>query len=87
MVRTQVQLTEDQHRRLKRMAAERGVSMAEVIREGVEGVLSRSAEAERQAAAVRSLEFVGMCSSGKTDIAERHDEYLAKIYAEEDEKE
>ena len=33
MIRTQIQLTEAQAEKAKRLAAERGVSMAEVIRE------------------------------------------------------
>ncbi|MGH2555074.1 MAG: ribbon-helix-helix protein, CopG family, partial [Actinomycetota bacterium] len=33
MIRTQVQLTEEQARQLKRVAAERGVSLAEIIRQ------------------------------------------------------
>jgi len=36
MVRTQVQLTEEQAKKVKKIAASRGVSMAEVIRDAVE---------------------------------------------------
>ena len=36
MVRTQIQLTEEQARALKELAAEEGVSMAELIRRSVE---------------------------------------------------
>jgi len=36
MVRTQVQLTEEQAAAVRRMAADEGVSMAEVIRQAVE---------------------------------------------------
>jgi len=37
MVRTQIQLTEEQARALKEIAAARGESMAEVIRRAVDG--------------------------------------------------
>jgi hypothetical protein len=39
MIRTQIQLTEEQARRLKAMAAERGTSVAELIRQGVDDLL------------------------------------------------
>jgi len=41
LVRTQIQLTEEQAVKLKRMAAERGVSMAEVIRDAVDRLPDR----------------------------------------------
>ena len=49
MVRTQIQLTEEQARRLRAMSAEQGVSMAELIRRSVDALLNggspdRSAE-------------------------------------------
>ena len=43
MVRTQIQLTDEQARHVKRLAAEQQVSMATVIRQGVD-LLLRSAE-------------------------------------------
>ena len=43
VVRTQIQLTEDQARHVRRIAAEQRVSMATVIRRGVD-LLLRSAE-------------------------------------------
>ncbi len=42
MVRTQIQLTEEQAIKVKKIAARRGVSMAEVIRDAVEGATSQS---------------------------------------------
>ena len=38
MVRTQIQLTDDQAKTVKKLAMTRGVSMAEFIRQAVEGV-------------------------------------------------
>ena len=51
MVRTQIQLTEEQARRLKALAAEQGVSMAELIRRSVDTVLN----GERRQEATRFL--------------------------------
>jgi len=76
MQRTQISLTERQARRLRRAAADRGVSMATLIREAVEAYLpddeaARSARASR-AIAARSFE------SGRADVSVRHDDYLAE---------
>jgi hypothetical protein len=40
-VRTQIQLTEEQSRRLKAASARRGISVAEFIRKAVDAVLTR----------------------------------------------
>ena len=79
MVRTQIQLTDEQARRLKGLAAERGVSMAALVREGVELVL---AEPDREELWRRALAVVGKYRDleGATDVAENHDRYLEDAY-------
>lgn len=81
MVRTQIQLTEEQARRLKRMAAERGVSVAEVIREAVDRLPDPDDRAERWARALAAV-GKGHDREGATDVSVRHDDYLAEAYAE-----
>lgn len=84
MIRTQIQLTEHQAAKLKRLAAERDVSMAEVIRDAVDRLPDRDDRAERFAralAAIRANRFRDR--EGKTDVSVRHDEYLANIYEED----
>jgi hypothetical protein len=82
MVRTQIQLTEAQSQALKEKAARENVSMAELIRRAVDHWLqtrdSISLEERRQ----RALAVVGQFHSGKSDVSERHDEYLAEAYRE-----
>jgi hypothetical protein len=77
MIRTQIQLTEEQSIRLKRIAAERGVSMAELIREAVDRIPERSLRAERWA---RARAVLGRFHDieGRTDVSVRHDDYLAE---------
>jgi predicted transcriptional regulator len=58
MNRTTLTLDEETRRRLRRIAAERGVSMAAVIREAIDEAV------ERHAPAPRSL---GIGASGKPD--------------------
>jgi hypothetical protein len=78
MIRTQIQLTEDQAEGVKRIARERGISVAAVIREAVELELAgRSDRAERWQ---RALAVVGKYRSGLADVAEHHDRYLAEAY-------
>ena len=79
MIRTQIQLTEEQARQIKRLAAERQVSMAAVIREGVEHLLRSSGPALSRADRIRrALEATGRFRSGSADGSTRHDEYLAE---------
>ena len=78
MIRTQIQLTEAQLERLKRLAAERGVSIAAIVREAVDRL---GTDSERHARRQRALSVVGKYrSDGAGDIAERHDEYLADAF-------
>lgn len=77
MIRTQIQLTEDQAHALKELAARRDVSMAELIRQGVERIL---AESDRREKRRRALAVIGRFDAGPVDVAERHDAYLAEDY-------
>ncbi len=77
MVRTQIQLTEKQAKALKKMATERRVSMAELVRQGVDRIL---AEDERQEKWSRAREIFGRYRDDATDVAENHDKYLDEIY-------
>ncbi len=81
MVRTQIQLTEEQSRRAAESAKRSGISVAEVIRRSLDMYLeqepSRTAGvATRQAA----IQVAGMFHSGRSDIAARHDDYLTEAY-------
>ncbi len=73
MIRTQIALTEDQMRRLRREASRRGVPIAEVVRNAVDRVVPQD-PGGRQALLERALASVGRFGSGSGDIAKRHDE-------------
>ena len=75
--RTQVQLTDEQLRRVKAVAAARGVSMAEVIREAVDALTSEGREARH----VRAMRAVGRFRSGHSDVAEHHDDHLTDAFS------
>jgi Arc/MetJ-type ribon-helix-helix transcriptional regulator len=84
MIRTQIQLTEEQMAKLKRIADERGVSMAEVVRDAVEQLPDRDDRRERFERAIHALRASHFHDvEGKTDVSVRHDEYLADALEDE----
>lgn len=82
MIRTQISLTEEQADRLRRTAALRGVSMAELIRQAVDRVIPPDSD-ERSWRIERALALAGKYDSGRSDVSERHDDYLAEAFADE----
>ncbi|HHY75458.1 MAG TPA: ribbon-helix-helix domain-containing protein [Firmicutes bacterium] len=78
MVRTQIQLTEEQAKKLKMKAAAMGVSMAELIRQGVDLVLEFNGDKAQPERVRRAMSVVGRFRSDKTDVAVKHDKYLAE---------
>jgi len=78
MVRTQIQLTDEQYASLKRMAQAERVPMAELVRRGVDRILKSSVVISEEDRRQRALEIAGRFHSGKKDISEKHDKYLAE---------
>jgi Ribbon-helix-helix protein, copG family len=81
VVRTQIQLTEQQARRLKAEARERGLSLAEVIRLYVERGLAESTP-DRAALYDRAARVVGKFQDRDRarDVSRRHDRYLDEAF-------
>ncbi len=80
MIRTQIQLTEEQATGLQRLAREQRVSMASVIRQSVDKTLADEHAATDMERRQRAMEISGAFRSGQTDIGTNHDKYLAEIY-------
>lgn len=82
MIRIQIQMEENQIEWLRAEARARGVSVSQLIREGI--TLFRACE-ERfpEEKKKRSLAAVGRFSSGASDVSERHDDYLAEAFIKE----
>jgi len=74
-----VQLTGEQYKGLKSMAAEQNVSIAELVRQVVGEFFSTRDQGRAWA---RIWEVFGSCkeSKGKRDVSRRHDKYLTEIY-------
>lgn len=86
MIRTIVQLTEEQHRVLKELAAEYNVSVSEMVRRSVDALAQNKPKARsREEIRRRAMAWVGIARDrdGATDISINHDKYLEEIYAEE----
>ncbi|MFO8032500.1 MAG: ribbon-helix-helix protein, CopG family [Desulfohalobiaceae bacterium] len=78
MVRTQIQLSEEQASLVKSISAEKGISVSEVIRRAIDSMhtMDHDAHKKRELA----LEVIGKFSSGTADVSERHDEYLSREF-------
>ena len=83
MLRTQIQIEEDQINWLRDRAREKGVSVSQLIREGVEFYRKyedRLPEDKKK----KALAAIGRYASGVSDISEKHDDYLAKAFKAEE---
>jgi predicted DNA-binding protein len=78
MVRTQIQLTEEQSRALKSLAARRGVPVAESIRQSVDSYIRSSSGVDDQERRRRAIDVIGRFRSGQDDVSADHDRYLAE---------
>lgn len=80
MVRTQVQFKEDDLKELRQEAAEEGVSVSEVVRRYVAEGIRAKRKPSRKELWERASKVIGKYRSGKSDVAQRHDDYLAEAY-------
>jgi hypothetical protein len=83
MVRTQIQLTVEQHRALKRWARQRDISLSEAIRRLVADRLASERTAPSRADLVKTaLSAAGAYRDpdGLSDVAREHDSHLAAAF-------
>lgn len=77
MVRTQIQFTPEQADRLRRLAAEKHVSVSELVRQGVDQILVAESTPSREELVRRAMSVVGKYKSGKrAHYGRDHDKYL-----------
>jgi hypothetical protein len=79
VVRTQVYLSAEQHAALRRAAKRNGVSLTEELRRLIDRHLLAKG-ADSALAREATFAFVGIGQSGASDVAERHDDYLAEAF-------
>lgn len=80
MIRTQVQLTEEQSKALKKMSAQMNISISELIRQGIDFYLRSHGTVNQEERRQRAINAAGRFHSGQSDLSEKHDEYLTEAY-------
>lgn len=81
MIRTQIQLTEQQSKTLKHLASQKHISIAELIREGINYYLHLGSMTSLAERCRRALTLAGKFHSKKKDLSEKHDSYLAEDFS------
>lgn len=82
MIRTQIQLTKEQARRLKAVAADRGISVSELVRQSVDAFTGPPGSTEIESRRLRAIAVAGRFRSGRRDVSVEHDRYLAEAWQE-----
>ncbi len=82
MIRTQIQLTEEQAKAIKTLAMKRDTKVAELIRRSVDELLQKAVGTDLAERRRRALAAAGRFHFGKTDVSTNHDDYLAEAYKE-----
>jgi hypothetical protein len=82
MIRTQIQIEDDQVEWLRAESRARGVSVSQLIRESIN--LFRADQKQfPEGKKTKALAAVGRFSSNISDVSERHDDYLARAFDDE----
>lgn len=81
MVRTQIQLTPEQSRKLKRIAQRRGISVAEVIRQSIDIATISEDIPNREEMKERVRSVFGKYRDSASDVSENHDKYLSEGFS------
>jgi hypothetical protein len=79
MIRTQVQLTEEQADALRRRASRENVSVAELVRRAIDTFTRAEPPGERELRD-RAIRAAGRFASGVQDTSNRHDDALADAF-------
>lgn len=82
MIRTQIQLTEEQAAKLRSLSVERHQPMAELIRISIDRFLQNEVGASRDRKRERAKGAAGRFASSNSDVSAEHDRYLAEAFGE-----
>lgn len=80
MIRTQVQLTEQQMKALRQVSVATGQSIADLVRQGVDRLLAAQSGISREERIQRAVRIAGKFKSGSSDVSTHRDRYLAEAY-------
>ena len=82
MVRTQIQITEEQAAVLRAMSAESHRSVAELIRMSIDSFVLREAGGGGARKRARAKSVAGRFASSPADVSANHDDYLADAFGQ-----
>ncbi len=82
MVRTQIQITEEQAAILRSLSAERRQPVAELIRMSIDSFLEKETGTSGDRRRTRAKDAVGRFASLHSDISAEHDNYVAESIAQ-----
>ena len=82
MIRTQIQLTEEQSKALKQLSSQKNISVAQLIRNSVDLLLRSMTEISEEDKRRRALSIVGKFPVKEIDMSVNHDKYLEEVYGE-----
>jgi hypothetical protein len=77
MIRTQIQITSEQARALKRLSAREGKSVAELIRISLDSMLRAGGIKDWEGLQRKAIAAAGKLN-GPENLAEHHDDFLAE---------
>ena len=80
MIRTQIQLTEEQARALKLQARREERSMADLLRASVSEHLTRRGVVDRTSSLATLANWDGRFRSGRPELADEHDRHLDEAF-------
>jgi len=78
MIRTQIHLTKEQLKLLKRMAEQENKSVNELIRQSVDQMLLKQGQPDQKQLRQKAMQAAGKLS-GPSNLSENHDIYLDEI--------
>ena len=82
MIRTQIQLTKEQAKALKKLASSRHLSVAELIRQAVDTMIRSNVVVNAEERRKRALDAAGRFRSGLRDLSTEHDKYLEEAFSD-----
>jgi len=75
-----IELTSEQEEALRRVAEMRQKTVEDIIAEWVQRLLEECVDTDWENRRARALNAVGRFRSGKRDVSEKHDKYLAEAF-------
>jgi hypothetical protein len=83
MIRTQIQITEEQAASLRAMSAERRQPIAELIRMSIDSFLRKEVGISHERKRARAKSVAGRFASSFADVSAEHDRYLAEAFGKQ----